>query len=145
MNENIRHFGRGMTSPRSWLVSIAIGIPLAMGISACGSKSAADTVSDNLSTEAENFKVQRKIVVVNTITDKVLFEVEGKCSIETPGQLVAICKHGEGDLRKHYLGTSDNVTWLVMQPNGVAVDEFRTKIIFRPESLIPDVDLVTSG
>jgi hypothetical protein len=108
----------------------------------CGSN--ADTVSKNLSKEAEKFRVQRNILVVNNITDKVLFEVEGRCSIETPGrELQVVCKHGPHDYRKHFLGLADNVSYVVVQPNGLDVSEYRTKIIFRPESIVPDLDLVT--
>jgi hypothetical protein len=123
---------------------IVIGIvaALALVVSACGSN--ADTVSENLSKEAEKFNVQRDILVVNNITDKVLFEVEGRCSIERPGdELQVICKHGPDDYRKHFLGLADNVSYIVTQPNGLDVSEYRTKIIFRPESIVPDLDLVT--
>jgi len=114
---------------------------MALGLMACGSN--ADQVSENLSKEAEKFNVQRKILVVNNISDKVLFEVEGRCSIETPGRLEVVCKHGPDDYRKHFLGMADNVSYVVAQPDGVDVSEYRTKIIFRPESIVPDLDLVT--
>lgn len=109
------------------------------------SESAADKVSQNLSTGADNFEVQRRIVAVNGITDAVLFEVEGRCSITRDGDLLVICKHGEDDYRKHFIGLSDNVTFITTQLEGVDVDEFRTRIIFRPETIIPNVDLATSG
>jgi len=115
----------------------------ALAVVGCGGSNA-DTVSDNLSKEAEKFNVQRSILIVNNITDKVLFEVEGRCSIETPGgRLEVVCKHGPDDYRKHFLGLADNVSYVVAQPNGVDVSEYRTKIIFRPESIVPDFDLVT--
>lgn len=117
-------------------------VAVALGLAACGGSNA-DKVSENLSKEAEKFNVQRKILVVNNITDKVLFEVEGRCSIETPGRLEVTCKHGPDDYRKHFLGLADNVSYVVAQPNGVDVSEYRTKIIFRPESIVPDFDLVT--
>jgi hypothetical protein len=117
-------------------------IVAALAFAGCGSN--ADTVSDNISKEAEKFKVQRHIVGINGITDKILFEVEGKCSIETPGnELVTTCKHGPKDYRKHYIGLSDNVTFVNVQTEGIAVNEYRTKIIIRPESVVPDLDLVT--
>lgn len=118
---------------------------IAILVLGCGSN--ADTASDNISKEAEKFKVQRKIVGINGITDKVLFEVEGKCSIESGetmgGVLDVICKHGPGDLRKHYIGLSDNVTFVSTQVKGISVSEYRTKVIIRPTSIVPDFDLVT--
>lgn len=118
---------------------------VAVVLAACGSQ--ADTVSKNLSTEAEKFAVQRKIVGVNGITDKVEFEVEGRCSIDssniggTGGSLVVVCKHGPNDYRKHYIGMSDNMFFISTQLVGIPVSEYRTKIVLKPS--IPDLDLIT--
>ena len=49
---------------------------LAGGLTACVSQ--ADTASRNISVDAENFKVQRRIAVINGITDKILLEAEGE-------------------------------------------------------------------
>lgn len=115
-------------------------------VAGCGSQ--ADTVSDNVSKEAEKFHVQRRIVGVNGITDKVEFIVEGKCSIEGDGlgnlrSLIVTCKQGPGDYRKHYVGMSDNMFFISTQLKGIAVSEYRTKIILKPQGIIPDFDLVT--
>lgn len=120
-------------------------LALSLGATACGSN--ADQVGKNIGKEAEKFNVQRKILFINAITDKVLWEVEGRCSIEQngalPRNLELICKHGPDDYKKHFLGLSDNVTWISTQTEGIDVSEYRTKIIFRPESIVPDLDLVT--
>jgi hypothetical protein len=109
-----------------------------------GCTSDADKTSKNLSKAAEQFEVQRRIVGINGITDKVLFEVEGRCSIETPGgRLEVICKHGPHDFRKHFVGLSDNVTYIAVQLEGIDVSTYRTRIILKPENIIPDFDLVT--
>lgn len=119
---------------------------VAVLIAGCGSQ--ADTVSKNISTEAEKFNVQRRIIGVNGVTDKVEFEVEGRCSIEGDGlgslrALIITCKHGPGDYRKHYVGLSDNVFFISTQLKGIAVSEYRTKIILKPQGIVPDLDLVT--
>ena len=124
--------------------AIAVALASAALVATGCGDSNADKVSTNLSKEAEKFNEQRSILFVNNITDKVLFEVEGRCSIEDPGhRLEVICKHGPDDYRKHFLGKSDNVSYVVAQPDGIDVSEYRTKIIFRPESIVPDLDLVT--
>jgi hypothetical protein len=118
------------------------GLVALAALAGCGSN--ADTVSKNVSKEAEKFKVQRKIVGLNGITDKVLFDVEGRCSIEKEELgLVVICKHGPNDYRKHFVGLSDNVTYISTQLEGIDVSEYRTKVIIRPTSIVPDLDLVT--
>ncbi len=35
------------------------------------------------------------------------------------------------------------MSYVVAQPDGIDVSEYRTKIIFRPESIVPDLDIVT--
>ena len=127
-------------------VAVIAVLAAALIVTACGDSNA-DKVNENLGKEAEKFKVQRKIVGINGITDKVIFEAEGRCSIEQndalPANLEVICKHGPDDYRKHFVGLADNVTWVSTQLKGLDVSEYRTKFVFRPESLVPDVDLVT--
>lgn len=118
---------------------------VALGLVGCTSN--ADKVSQNLSTEAEQFKVQRTIVGINGITDKVLFEVTGRCSLDAaaslPSTLAVTCKHGPNDYRKHYIHLSDNVTYIATQVKGLDVSEYRTKVIIKPQNIVPDFDLVT--
>jgi hypothetical protein len=107
-----------------------------------GCQPASKVASDNVSKQADNFEVQRKIVGVNGITDKVAFEVEGRCSIEPEDRkLVVMCKHGENDYRKHYVGLSDNTYWVAEQLGGIDVSVYHTSIIIRPEALIPEFKL----
>ena len=118
------------------------------GLSAC--TSAADQANDNLSKAAENFEVPRRIVGINAITDKVLFSVEGYCSYETEGGTIDVICAVEQDDRKNNvmrttLGKSDNVTFVSTQLESVEVDFFRPRIIFRPESIVPNFDLSTGG
>ena len=114
---------------------------------AAGCTSDADTAAQNLSTKAEKFEVQRKITVVNGRTDKVTFEVTGRCSVEfeSPGRLMSMCKHGPDDFRKHYTVLGDAGMVQIEQLDPVDVDEYRTIIVIKPETVIPDFDLETSG
>lgn len=116
----------------------------ALTLTACTSE--ADRANENLSKAAENFEVPRRIVGINGITDKVLFSVEGFCSYETNGAVLeAICKLPEGGVERTTLHLSDNVTFVSTQIGGADVDLFRPRVIFRPENIIPDFDLSTSG
>ena len=113
-----------------------------------GCVSQADTVSKNLSTAAEEFEINRRIVMFNGITDNYLLSIEGRCSIEVDAvdnQLEVTCKVGNDAFEKHFLGLSDNVSYLVEQLEPVDANEFRTRVIFRPETILPDVDLKTSS
>lgn len=116
-------------------------VPLA----GCGS--AADTVSRNISKDAEQFRIERRIVVTNGITDKVEFLVEGRCSYETPDdrKVELTCKEGPHRYAKHVIITSDNVFVAVTQLGTVDESEYHTKFIIRPESIVPGFDLVTGN
>lgn len=120
-------------------------IAAALSLAAC---TPAGTASRNISYESDNFKVMRRIVFVNGITDKYLLSIEGLCSItkdKEDNQLEVTCKTGDSEYKKHYLGISDNVTYFVEQMDGSDVDTFHYKVAFRPEELLPDIDLQTSG
>jgi hypothetical protein len=115
-------------------------------LSMAGCSSEADTVSQNLSKSADNFQVQRRVVFVNGITDKYLLEIDGLCSLDASSskKISVTCKVGDGQYKKHYLGLSDNVTYFIEQTDAKYEDAYHYKVIFRPETIIPDIDLKTS-
>jgi hypothetical protein len=126
-------------------VKIALAATAAAAMLA-GCTSESDTVSHNLSKEADEFQVNRRIVFFNGITDTYLLTIEGACSITDEGnQLEVICKIGDDAYKKHFLGLSDNVSYFVEQLEAVDVDAYHYTVVFRPETIVPDIDLQTSG
>jgi hypothetical protein len=126
------------------IMIVAIAIATLGGFAGC--TSAADKANKNLSKAAENFEVARRIVGVNGITDHVLFTVEGFCSYEiSNGSYEVICKEPDGSVERTTMAKSDNVTMVVTQMGGVKVDLFRSRVIFRPETIVPNFDLSTSA
>ena len=114
-------------------------IPLMFTFAAC--EDDADIASRNLSKAADNFEVQRRVVVFNGITDKYLLEVVGRCSIKDEGsQLEITCKESEDRFVKHFAGLSDNVSYFVEQGEPIDVSEYHTRITIKPQSIIPDPD-----
>lgn len=103
----------------------------------------AQRASDNASVAADNFEVNRLIVGINGITDEVLFSVEGRCSITRDGDLTVICKEGPNAYKKHLLGLSQNVTFVSTQLEPIDVDVYQTRIILKPENIVPNFDLST--
>lgn len=128
-------------------ILIALSAAALSGVALTGCTSDADTAAQNLSTKAEKFEVQRTITVVNGRTDKVTFEVTGRCSVEfeTAGRLMAMCKHGPDDFRKHYTVLGDAGMVQIEQLGPIDVDEYHTQVVIKPETVIPDFDLETSG
>lgn len=124
--------------------ALLISAGLIGGLTACNSQ--ASTVSENLSKEADEFKVDRRITFVNGITDEYMLVIEGKCSQTNSGkQLEVTCKVGDGEYKKHFLGLSDNVTYVSEQVESSNVDPYRYTVVFKPEAVLPDVDLQTSA
>lgn len=103
---------------------------------------AAQTASDNLSTAADNFEIERRIVFFNGITDKYLLTVEGRCSIKPDGgKLDVTCKIGPDQYKKHFLGLSDNVSYFVEQTKSADVSVYHYRVIFKPENIVPDINI----
>lgn len=126
-------------------VALALAIVMVPLGAACFT-SKADIASENLSKAAENFEIQRRIVFFNGITDKYLLTIEGRCSVETGesklgGSLEVTCKVGPNAYKKHFLGLSDNVSFFVEQEEAVDVDVYHYRVIFRPDQIIPNVEV----
>lgn len=113
-----------------------------------GCSTDAQIASRNLSTAADQFEVDRRVVFFNGITDSYLLVIEGRCSIEADtvdSQLEVTCKVGPNEFKKHFLGLSDNVSYFVEQVAGVGVSEYRYRVIFKPASIVPDIDPELGG
>jgi hypothetical protein len=103
----------------------------------------ATVASHNLSREADMFRVDRRVVFYNGITNEYILVVEGKCSIKADTvdkQLELTCKTGENSYKKHFLGLSDNVTYFAEQLEPVSVNTYHYKVIFKPSVITPDVE-----
>lgn len=125
---------------------VVIALLATAGLSSCSTD--AEVASYNLSKAADQFEINRRIVFFNGITDKYLLEIQGLCSVETgdsalAGSLQVTCKTGATQYKKHFLGLSDNVSYLVEQIDGATVSTYHYKVIFKPDEIIPDIDLKT--
>lgn len=106
--------------------------------------SEADMANYNVSKEADNFNVQRRIVFINNVTGDYLLEIVGNCSVkadEVDKQLELTCKTGDELYQKHYLGLNETTTYVVEELGETNADPYRYMINFRPETLIPNIDL----
>lgn len=111
---------------------------MALAITGCENDKA--VVSKNISVDADNFKVLRRIILHNTITNSYVFEVTGFCSIQAYSetrQLEVVCRTGENTYQKHIYGYSDNTPYTLEQLDSSNVSKYHYKIIFKPESILP--------
>ena len=106
-----------------------------------GCQTEAQRVSYNLSQEADNFNIVRQLTVINCIEGDVLFQMTGRMSITadtTDNQLEIIVEDG-GTYVKHFVGLSDNVTYVVEDLNLGAnvVSKYKYALNFNPNMWIP--------
>lgn len=133
-----------MRANRTIIATIVAGLTV-LGLSACTTE--AESVNENLSKDADNFKVARKITFVNGITDKVILEAQGLCSVD-PGdanRMFVTCRDDHGKYVRHSLGKSDNVFWFVEQLEATNTSTSAYRFVVRPESLIPEVSVESSN
>lgn len=123
-----------------------LAVALAMATIA-GCDTDASVASRNLSKAADMFEIERRIVFYDAIGGLYLLSIEGRCSIRKDGadnQLEVTCKTGPSEYKKHFLGISDNVTYFAEQLGQANVSVYNYRVIFKPEALIPNIDLETS-
>ena len=121
-------------------------LPLVASIAITGCQSDAKTASNNLSKAADMFEIQRNIVFYNGITGDYMLQMEGKCSVtDQKTQLEVTCKTGPGEFKKHFLGLSHNVTYFAEQLENVNVSMYHNRIIWKPQSIIPNIDINASA
>lgn len=97
-------------------------------------------VSHNLSREADEFKIVRKITVINAIQGDILYQITGLMSIEADSeknQLVVLVKDGENSYKKQFIGLSDNVTYIVEDIDSSDVSSTKYTLLFNPEMTVP--------
>ena len=95
----------------------------------------------NITTESHNFELLRKTVFYNVWTDQEVAVFTGFCSIEDKGNRFWVtCKDADG-FKRHQLGSSANMTYFMIQLDGVDVSTYHTKIVWKPQSFIPDIDV----
>jgi Cu/Ag efflux pump CusA len=112
-------------------------------LAACGTE--ADTVNHNLDKDAETFKIDRRIQFVNGITGQILLTIEGRCSNEYSGPKVDVTCKVDGKYLRHTFTKADNVFAVSQQLEAAEVDPNHYKFVFRPQTILPDVDVQTDN
>ena len=77
--------------------------------------------------------------VINCIQGDVLFQMTGKMSIKadiTDNQLEVVVEEN-GEYKKHFIGLSDNVTYVVEDITSGDVDKYKYTLNFNPKMWIP--------
>lgn len=124
---------------------LTISFMTAMALTAFTGCSQASRVSSNLSKEADNFNDVRQLTVINCLQGDTLFQMTGKMSIVADtgdNQLEIIVEEEDGTYKKHFVGLSDNVTYVVEDITAGDVSHYKYTLNFNPKMWIP-VDVKT--
>lgn len=92
-------------------------------------------VSNNISKEADNFNVTRKLTVLNARTDTILLELTGTFSLQnnSENELEVIIETAEGKYKKDLVYLNDYTMYVVEDISGADVDKYHYEINFLPE------------
>ena len=111
-------------------------------LTGCGDEqlwSEKDRVSHNVSKEANNFNVTRRITVFNIRTDTVLMQMTGRFAIEnnSSNELVVIAEVEKGTYQKHFIYLNAYTMYTVEDLSGADVSPYAYELEFLPQMLQP--------
>lgn len=119
------------------ILIIALSICLSTGLTGC---SQAKRVESNITKQADNFNILREVKVINCLQGDVLFTCIGKMSITadvTDNQLELLVENEDGTYSKHFIGLSDNTTYVIEDIDSNYVDNYKFTINYNPKMWIP--------
>lgn len=92
-------------------------------------------VNKNVSKEANNFNVTRRLEVINARTDKPLFELIGNFAISnnSTNELVITVELEDGTYKKHYVYLNEYTMYVVEDLSGSNVSPYHYEINVLPE------------
>lgn len=107
--------------------------------------SQATNATMQLKEDADEFKVVRKITVINLRTDTILYEIEGRISytVETDGDFSIVAKIGEDSFKRDVIGVGqagNGVTYIVEQIEPIEEDPYHYEI--RIYARLPEITIV---
>ena len=119
------------------VLALLLSVSTMFAFSGCNE---ASKVSHNLSLEADNFNDVRQVTVINCLQGDVLFQMTGKMSITadtSDNQLEVVVEDEKGEYKKHFIGLSDDVTYVVEDITAGDVSKYKCTLNFNPEMWIP--------
>ena len=123
------------------ILGLGLSALMCLGLYGCQE---AEQVNSNLRVDANNFKITRRVVALNTRTDEPLFIVEGKISLETDsdGDLNVTIKTGKDKYKLFYAHLSKDVTYTSIQLDAAKENPYGYKITFFPAKEVIEHGLV---
>ncbi|ANA87008.1 hypothetical protein SEA_LASTRESORT_71 [Gordonia phage LastResort] len=123
------------------LLALTAALPLA----ACSTANDADVVSQNIATAADNFEINRRIVIINNEAGgqegQIIQLIEGWCNAEIdPDAIRTTCKV-PGGYHKHINGRNSHTTFSIQQLDAANVSKDHYRVTYNPSTIIPDINI----
>lgn len=119
-------------------ILIAFALVITMLFTGCV-HTQADKVSYNISQQADNFNVTRRLAVINARTDKPIFELIGNFSMSNnmSNELEITVETEKGIYKKHFVYLNEWTIYVVEDVSGAYVDPYHYEVNFLPDMIIP--------
>ena len=125
-----------------WIKILGLGVLIVtMTLTGC---TQSGRVSDNISQEADNFNIVRRITVINARTDTVLLQLTGTFALKnnSNNELEVICELEDGKYQKHYVYLNEYTLYVVEDLSGSNVSKYSYELNFLPK-MIPGVKITS--
>ena len=122
------------------ILAFGVALSVMLGMAGC---STAHTVNHNLSKDANEFNIYRRITVTNARTDTVMLQAEGYMALgnNSSNELVVTIKTGDDQYYKDYIYLNDWTCYVMEQTEPKGTDKYYYELVFYPERLIPDIEI----
>ena len=119
------------------ILCVIFALAMVLTLCACGTQ--AERVSYNISQQADNFNVTRRLAVINIRTDAPVFELVGNFSIDNnlSNELEVTVEVSPGNYKKHFVYLNEWTMYVVEDVSGSGVENYHYEVNFLPEMFIP--------
>lgn len=94
-----------------------------------------DRVAYNVSKEADNFNVTRKLTVINARTDTIMLQLIGTFALKnnSTNELEIICELEDGSYQKHFVYLNEYTLYVVEDISGTNVSKYHYELNILPQ------------
>ena len=111
------------------IMSLIMLVCIAVSLVGC---TTADAVNYNLTKDANEFNLYRKITVTNARTDTIMLQAEGYMDLSnnSNNELVVTIKTGEDTYYKDYIYLNDWTCYVMEQTEPTSTDKYHYQLVF---------------
>lgn len=119
---------------------VTVVLIILIALSGCGVRES-ERVSYNISKQADNFNVTRRLTVFNMRTDKCIMQMTGKMSIQNEGHneisVIVEVDRKRNIYQKHLIYLNEWTMYTVEDVSGANVSRYAYEVEFMPQTLKP--------